>query len=164
MMGIYKVTNPNGRVYIGQSKNINKRFEAYFKLNCKNQTRLYNSFIKHGIDNHVFEILEECLFEELNIRERYYQDLYDVISCKGLNCILTETDILPRIFSEHVNNRSLESKQKTSKSMTGKIKTKETKLKISETMKGKQNSEESKKKTSDTMKGRKRGPYKKKET
>ena len=100
MIGIYKITSSNGRIYIGQSRNINKRFTQYKRLGCEKQPRLYNSFIKYGVDDHTFEIIEECEVEQLNIRERYYQDLYDVTSKQGLNCTLQETDILPRVFSE----------------------------------------------------------------
>ena len=36
MVGIYKITSPSGRVYVGQSTNIEKRFAEYRGLrNCK---------------------------------------------------------------------------------------------------------------------------------
>ena len=56
--GIYKITNPKGAVYIGQSKNVNERLARYKKLQCcKNQHLLYRSFLKYGINNHTFEVL-----------------------------------------------------------------------------------------------------------
>lgn len=113
MIGIYKITNPNGRVYIGQSQNITSRMKNYMGLDCKKQPRLYRSLLKHGYNSHLFEILEECLFEELNIRERYYQEFYDVLSKNGMNCYLTETNVLPRKLSQ-------ETKDKISNSMLGK--------------------------------------------
>ena len=113
MVGIYKITNPNGRVYIGQSQNITNRMKNYMGLDCKKQPRLHRSLLKYGYDLHLFEIIEECLFEELNIRERYYQELYDVLSSKGMNCYLTETNVLPRKLSQ-------ETKDKISNSMLGK--------------------------------------------
>lgn len=101
IIGIYKITSPSGRIYIGQSKNIKNRWKTYIKLNtsCKKQTALYNSFLKHGVDRHTFEIIEECEFNQLNIRERYWQDFYSVLN-GGLNCVLTETELLPRVFSK----------------------------------------------------------------
>jgi len=91
MIGIYKITSPSNRVYIGQSINIEKRFKEYSILrNCKLQIKLYRSFLKHGVNNHKFEILEECLIEELNDKERYYQDTYLVLK-SGLNCYLTKS-------------------------------------------------------------------------
>lgn len=94
MIGIYKITSPTGRVYIGQSINISYRFSTYRRLNkgCKNSPKLYSSLLKHGYINHKFEVLEECSVELLNERERYYQELFDATSDKNLNCILTKTD------------------------------------------------------------------------
>lgn len=115
MIGIYKVTSPTGRVYIGQSINIENRFREYRRLKCKNQTRLYRSFLKHGVKNHNFEILEEYIFEDLNIRERYWQDHYDVLSKKGLNCVKQKTDVLPCLISEETRlKRSINRKGKVS--------------------------------------------------
>jgi len=71
MIGIYKITSPTNKIYIGQSTNITDRWKRYYKLNhCRNQIKLYNSLKKHGFKNHIFEIIEECNWEELNIRER----------------------------------------------------------------------------------------------
>ena len=100
MIGIYKITSPSGKIYIGQSKTLEKRRAEYIRLECKRQPRLYNSIIKYGFAAHTYEIVEECLFEELNIRERYWQDFYDVIGENGLNCKLTPTDILKHKYSQ----------------------------------------------------------------
>lgn len=99
MIGIYKITSPNNRVYIGQSRNIKKRFSNYKYLYCKKQKRLYASFLKYGVENHKFDILEFCLLEDLNKKERYYQDLYSVLGKEGLNCTLTEYGCKVRVYS-----------------------------------------------------------------
>ena len=91
MIGIYKITSPTGRIYIGQSVDIDYRWNDYRNKNCKSQPRLSRSFLKHGIDNHKFEVIEECSIESLNEKERYYQDLYKCIY-DGLNCRLTASD------------------------------------------------------------------------
>ena len=57
--GIYKITSPTDRVYIGLSKDINKRIETYRNARCYTQTRLYRSIIKYGWDSHKFEIICE---------------------------------------------------------------------------------------------------------
>ena len=75
--GIYKITSPTGKIYIGQSINILKRFGAYNRIDCKKQFKLYNSLKKHGVDNHKFEILEECNSKLLNERERFYISKYN---------------------------------------------------------------------------------------
>lgn len=112
MIGIYKITSPSGRVYIGQSIDITKRFLQYTRSEYKKQIRLKRSFEKYGINNHTFDIIETCLQEELNIRERYWQDFYNVLE-KGLNCVLTETNELPKIMSKEI-------KDKISNSLLGK--------------------------------------------
>ena len=65
-IGIYKITSPRGKVYIGQSRCVRSRFTAYERVHqsIKSQVRLYSSLKKYGIGNHIFEIIEECLFEE----------------------------------------------------------------------------------------------------
>jgi len=124
-IGIYKITSPSNKVYIGQSVNIKTRFLKYKSLNCKDQIRLYNSLKKYGFDNHVFEIIEECSIDLLNKRERYWQDFYNVINDDvGLNCILTNTKNKKKILSE-------ETKDKISKSNKGKKHSDETRIKMS---------------------------------
>ena len=60
MKGIYKITSPSGKVYIGQSIDIERRFRHYKRMVCKDQVKVYNSFLKYGVDAHIFEILELC--------------------------------------------------------------------------------------------------------
>ena len=115
MIGIYKITSPKGRVYIGQSSDIKRRFKEYRGVrNCKAQTKLYRSFIKYGVLNHTFEILKECEKIDLNRLERYYQDFYDVIN-GGLNCMLQEVDDLPRVITDETRRKIGESSSKRNK-------------------------------------------------
>jgi group I intron endonuclease len=110
MIGIYKITSPSGKVYVGQSVNIEKRFTHYRKLyNCQQQHKLYSSLGKYGASAHIFEVLESCSIEELNIRERYWQDLYNAV-VNGLNCKLTNT-------GDKSGHLSLEVKKNISKSL-----------------------------------------------
>jgi group I intron endonuclease len=127
MIGIYKITSPSSRVYIGQSIDIERRFRFYKNMNCKLQPILYASMKKYGAKSHIYEIIEECEFSMLNIRERYWQDFYNVLN-GGLNCNLTETNESPKKHSE------------------------ETKTKISNSNKGRKLSSEHKRKLSNTKK------------
>ena len=68
MIGIYKITNPKGKIYIGQSTNIEDRWEKGHKYNCGSGKKLKNSLNKYGWENHKKEILEEDLDEIKNIR------------------------------------------------------------------------------------------------
>ena len=91
--GIYKITNPNGKVYIGQSIDIDKRWNKYKVKNCKPQIRLYNSLNKYKPENHVFEVIEKCLLEQLNEREIYWIEKLKCVE-NGLNIrkMFTNTD------------------------------------------------------------------------
>lgn len=68
MIGIYKITNNiNGKVYIGQSIDINKRWKEHkYRSQIPNKEYdkyLYRAFRKYGLENFTFEILEECTYE-----------------------------------------------------------------------------------------------------
>jgi group I intron endonuclease len=124
MIGIYKITNPNNKVYIGQSVNIKERLKKYKKIQCNTQIKIFNSLNKYGVENHTFEVIEECSIELLNERERYWQDYYNVLE-NGLNCILTKTNNKSGYLSKEIKN-------KISKSNLGKKHTENTILKIKE--------------------------------
>lgn len=86
IIGIYKITSPSNKIYIGQSVNIHKRWQSYRMLRCKFQRHLYSSFLKYGVETHIFEIIQECEKEELNTLEKYYINYYDIFNTdKGLN-------------------------------------------------------------------------------
>lgn len=86
MIGIYKIVSPSGKIYIGSSKDIDKRFKQHRKM-CKKQPKLYNSLLKYGIDKHTFSVVEICDLSILLDRELYYGMLYNVLD-DGLNCKL----------------------------------------------------------------------------
>ncbi len=73
--GVYKITNPKGECYIGQSFDIIKRFENHKKYLSSN-AHLSLSLKKYGAENHTFEILEECIPVNLYERENYYISIY----------------------------------------------------------------------------------------
>lgn len=91
IIGIYKITSPTNRIYIGSSVDVMARIYNYKILRCKTQPRLYNSLLKYGWINHEFEIIETCNVEDLYSREAYYGDMYNVLE-SGLNCRLPKTD------------------------------------------------------------------------
>jgi group I intron endonuclease len=104
-IGVYKITSSSGKIYIGQSINIEKRLIDYRHKNCKGQKRLFNSIEKYGWNEHIFEVIEYCSIEELNSRERYWQEYYDVLGPNGLNCVLNNTDDKKKILSEETRNK-----------------------------------------------------------
>jgi len=160
IIGIYKITSPSGRIYVGQSRDIKTRFNRYKKMHKSNSTqiRLWRSFKKYKPENHKFEIIERCEIENLNEKERYWQDKYRVLSKKGLNCILQETNILPKKCSkEYLSKRSGKNHW-----FFGKKHNQETKIKMSNSAKLKKVSEETKKKLSLIRKGSNNSFYGKK--
>jgi len=58
MIGIYKITNKiNGKVYIGQSWDIERRWKEHKKKDRKKH--LYSAFQKYGMENFCFEVIKE---------------------------------------------------------------------------------------------------------
>lgn len=124
---IYKITNPKGRVYIGQTIDIKTRLSRYKRNDCKKQLKLFNSLNKYGYEAHKFEIIHVAKVNELNNLERFYQDAFSSVK-NGLNIRLTKSTDRKGTFSE------------------------ETKLKMSIAKKGKKRSAEVRKAISDKMK------------
>lgn len=78
MVGIYKITNLiNNKMYIGQSTNIQERWEEHKFYSSKEQTAIQQAFKKYGISNFSFEVIEECPKEKLDEREIYWIQFYD---------------------------------------------------------------------------------------
>ena len=127
--GIYKITSPSGKIYIGQSNNIYIRWNYFYKkLHCSGQTKLYNSFIKYGVEKHRSDILNKCEEFELNKLERHYVNLFKTFNSKhGMN--LKEGGEHSRLSDETKNKIRIKS--------IGRAHTQETKDKISKIHKGK---------------------------
>lgn len=126
MIGIYKITSPSGKIYVGQSVDIERRFRVYRNTkSIKQQMAISNSILKYGVESHIFEIMELCDVDRLNERERYYQDLFDCTGKNGLNCKLTTTNTKSGLYSE-------ETKEKLRIASTGKKHTIETRNRLSE--------------------------------
>ena len=108
--GIYKITSPTGRVYIGQAVDLNRRISGYSMVSTyKKQPKLKNSFLKHGVENHQFDIIEYCSEEELNCSERFWQDEFDVLN-GGLNCVLQDCGEKRKVYNEELRKKISESK------------------------------------------------------
>jgi len=179
IIGIYKITNPKGAVYIGESNDIIRRWNREYKyLKCKSQRKLYNSFMFYGVENHTFEIVKECTVKEIPYYERYYQEYYNVLDKEfGLNLMYRNTNEKKQVQSEDTRKRRSEAQKgkkhsEESKQKMRKPKSEETKQKMRENSKdknkGKKLSEETKqklrkpkskearRKMSESMKGRKK--------
>lgn len=76
--GVYKITNIiTNKIYIGSSNDICRRWGEHkrmLKRNAHHSIHLQYSWNKHGVDNFIFEILEECGAGDRFIREQFYFD------------------------------------------------------------------------------------------
>lgn len=150
---IYKITNPSGSIYIGQTINPIGRIKYYRLHHCKRQTKIYHSILKHGWDNHLFEIIKEIEFDqaELNLLEVFYISEYKTFNTThGLN--LTSggsfgaiTESARKLSSEKHKGKKLseETKRKLRLANLGKKQSAETIARRIVHIKGKKRSEES---------------------
>ena len=80
MIGIYKITSPTGKIYIGQSWDITQRRGYYSRLSCKRQPKLYASLVKYKWDTHFFEVVcelpEDVAQSTLDQYEIFYWQQY----------------------------------------------------------------------------------------
>lgn len=155
MIGIYKITNPEGKIYIGQSIDIERRFKEYKRIAKRSAGRkIIKSLILFGTNNHKFEVIEECLAEQLHEKEHYWKQFYKSVE-NGLNC---------DYFDNSGGPRSEETKRRISEGAKGKKRSEYTKQKLRKPKteqhkqnisKAKQNiSEETKRKISEAKKGK----------
>lgn len=127
LCGIYKITSPSGKIYIGQSVHIAKRIKYYKIASCKGQQKLYASILKYGWFNHEFQVLHICDESQLNELEEHYIKVFDSFDTKhGLNLD----------SGGNVKKQSEETKRKRSASLKGRVFTDEWKRKIGEKSKG----------------------------
>ena len=150
MICIYKITNPKGKVYIGQTTDYEKRLK-YYKSNTstKTQVKIYNSIQKYGFDNHIFEVIEICELNQLNEKERYWQDFYNVIGINGLNLRLTKSNDKSGYLSKETRNK-ISNYQKEHPENHKRL------AKYANNWVGRKHKEETKKKMSESAKGKKK--------
>ena len=79
--GIYKITNlDNGMCYVGQSVDVADRWRQHVKRGVGaepvTQNKLYPAMKSIGVENFMFELIEECKGNELTPREKYWTDFY----------------------------------------------------------------------------------------
>ena len=86
--GIYKITAPDGRAYIGKSTNIKDRWIGHLKtaynVGTISHSTLHTELKKLGIENFTWELLEEVPKDVLGEREKYWIDFYKTTEI-GLN-------------------------------------------------------------------------------
>lgn len=84
MIGIYKIENLiNGKVYIGQSIHIERRWQEH----CKPSSRslIGKAIQKYGKEHFTFQVLDECDEEYLDELEERYISVYNSVVPNGYN-------------------------------------------------------------------------------
>ena len=93
-IGIYQIRNLlNGKIYIGQSMDIEKRWSTHraeLKHNYHHNIHLQSAWNKYGEESFEFSIIEECNMDQLDQREIYwisifnsYENVYNLTSGGG---------------------------------------------------------------------------------
>jgi group I intron endonuclease len=137
--GIYKITSPTDKIYIGESYNLNSRCRRYLNPNkIKGQKAIYNSILKYGHESHKIEILELCDENILLERERFYQEHFNSVE-NGLNCFYTGTKDKKKKYSESTKKIMSEKSKGENNPFFGKKHSDESLKKISEASKGENN-------------------------
>lgn len=146
---VYSITcSITGKIYIGSTINISKRWNTYKSLNCKLQVKLYRSLLKYGVNNHLFEILWSG--NEIDrLKYEYLIGTYYEVLNRGLNCKLPK-------YNEDTICIGKTTRIKMSISQTGKVLSQDTKDKIGEFSKNRKYSQETIEKRRAKTTGKKR--------
>lgn len=174
-VGIYKIESPSGRIYIGQSHDLDIRFNLYEKLNCPGQRLLIASFRKYDHAAHKIEIIHELPIDvEQKVLDDYeilYYELYKDCGCRMMNLKEpgkggTHCEETRKLISSKITGRtfSAEHLRKMSENMKGekhifygKKATAEHCANISNALKGKPKTKEHSEKVSKALMGKYKG-------
>ena len=113
---VYKITNPKGRIYIGQTTNFQKRKSRYKEMEKWDKFKqpiIGASIKKYGLAAHTISIIEENIeLENLNEREIYWIEFYKSNNYKypellGMNCTCGgDVQIMEEITKEKLSVNS----------------------------------------------------------
>jgi group I intron endonuclease len=152
---IYIIENMiNGKIYVGQTVNPNKRKWDHLSGNSSNCRAISNAVGKYGSDSLDFVLLEKLYsLKDANVRESYWITYLDTLAPNGYNLRTGGDSFVPseesrqRMRESHMGQSrkfSEEHKAKIGLSKLGKSRSIETRKKISEKLKGIPLSEERK--------------------
>lgn len=182
--GIYTITNTiDGKIYVGYTKHLSqRRFEHMSKLSKGNHTSTHLQYAvnQYGVENFIYETLEECPRHLLVAMEHYWCNILDTHNPKrGYNILPTHPEGENKRLSEETKQKiriarakqviTEEHKQAISKASKGRPRKKGVKLsqehknKVSKSLlefakNGGYNNPERSRKISESKKGKKFGP------
>lgn len=144
--GIYRIYNKlNGKSYIGQSVNIEKRFREHFSsLGCgtHRSKHFQHAYSLYGHENFETQILEICNEDELTLKEQFWIDtanemygVYNLVTIAGRGPRghkHSETTRSKMSESQKGKTLSIEHRRKLSEARARRITTDETRKRMSE--------------------------------
>lgn len=134
---IYQICNKiNGKVYIGQTDNIEERWKGHCKpsSNCR---YLKHAFSKYGFENFEFKVLIICFDNDMNAYEMEYIKKYNSLVPSGYNLRNGGNSAKHHAETKDKISATLRSIPRNHvKPQLGKPHTNETKKKISNALKG----------------------------
>ena len=114
-MFIYKYTNKiNGKVYIGQTVDLDSRLKSHLKSAKRgNKDAFHCAIRKYGIESFTYEVIDGALSSsELNYKEQHYIHLYNSLAPNGYNLRLgnqpSPTMLRPVIAKCKTTNKVIE--------------------------------------------------------
>jgi group I intron endonuclease len=167
--GIYAIINSaNGKVYIGSSSNIKRRWKehrTYLTSGTHKNQHLQSSYNKYGTQSFSFVVMEACESETLTEREQFWMDSIGSVKngyniCPAANSLLgyKHTDQAKKNMSDSAKAKKpigADSRKRQAEKLRGqKTQTAESKLKIGAAHKGKIVSQETRLKMSISAKRR----------
>lgn len=128
---IYKYTSPGGKVYIGQTRNVRQRRNAFLNKNKSyGGKKIDNARNKYGANNFLFNVL--CVVETENLNElMFLLNRLEKVHIKRYDSVQNGYNCNNGGGSMCGYKQSDETKSKISKANKGKAKTDEHKTKIS---------------------------------
>lgn len=108
--GIYMITSPSGKSYIGRSLNLGERLNKYKNLLCSDQQYIYHAILKYGWDNMKVTILyseerNELSNDTLNKLEEKFIEKFNTLIPNGYN--LKTGGNQPKLSEETKNRMSV---------------------------------------------------------
>lgn len=146
--GIYKITAPSGRCYVGSAVNFRRRWNCHrarLRAGRHHCPGLQKAAAKYGVDALKFEILELADKSELLVREQLFLDrlwgrLYNCAKLAG---------------STYGVRPGAQTRAKISKALTGLVRPAETRARMAAAQRGKKLSASTRRKISEVQVGRK---------
>lgn len=170
--GIYCITNKNtGRVYVGSTINIRKRFNAHkcqLRNNCHDNLKLQRAWLKYGEANFELKVIETLTDQStLIFKEQYWIDFlgaikngYNLCPAAGTTLGIKRSDETKALISAKAKARGIspETRKKMSEAMRGRKQSHEHIAKVAASRRGKPVSAATKLKLSLAHTGKKHTP------